>query len=54
MMMLITLMTRKIFIQNIYIKYTRYFNDGNILGAEEKLYDIKYNLRKSRISPNNI
>ena len=54
MMMLITFMTRKIFMQNIYTKYTRYFNDGNILGAEEKLHNIKYNLRKPRISPINI
>ena len=53
-MMLITLMTRRIFMQNSYTKYTRYFNDGNILGAEEKLHNIKYNLRKPRISPVNI
>ena len=35
-------------------KHKRYFNDGNILGAEEKLHDIKYNPRKPRISPSNI
>ena len=39
-MMLIALMTKKIFIQNIYTKYTKYVNDGNILEAEEELHDM--------------
>ena len=39
-MMLITLMTKKIFILNIYTKYPRYVNDGNILKAESKDYAI--------------
>ena len=39
-MMLITLMTEKTFILNIYTNYTRYVNDGNILKAEEELHDM--------------
>ena len=54
MMMPFTLMSRRIFMQNSYTKHKRYFNDGNILAAEEKLHDIKYNPRKPRISPSNI
>ena len=52
--MFINLMSRRIFIRNIYTKYTGYFNDGNMLGAVEKLDVMKYNLREPRISPNNI
>ena len=40
--------------QNSYTKHKRYFNDGNILGPEDKLHDIKHNLRKPKISPSNI
>ena len=54
MMMPFTLMSRRIFMQNSYTKHKRYFNDGNILEAEEKLHHIKYNPRKPRISPSNI
>ena len=58
MMMHITLMTReylyKIFIDNIYSKYARYFDDGNILEAEKDLHHIKYNSRKPTITPGNI
>ena len=39
---------------HIYTKYTIYFNEGNILEAEEKLYNVKYNLRKPRITSDNI
>ena len=58
MMMHITLMTReylyKIFIDNIYSKYARYFDDGNILEAEKELHHIKYNSRKPTITLGNI
>ena len=39
---------------HIHTKYTIYFNEGNILEAEEELYNVKYNLRKPRITSDNI
>ena len=41
----------KSFIYNIYTKYMRYFNDGNTLEAEVELPDMRYNVRKSMITP---
>lgn len=35
-------------------EYTRYFNEGNILEAEEELRNMKYNLWKPRVTPSNI
>ena len=39
---------------NNYTEYTRYFNGGNVLDAEEESRSMKSNLRKPRIAPNNI
>ena len=39
---------------HIYRKYTRYFNGGSILKAEEELHNMKHNLRKPRITPDHI